>query len=295
MVMTTRNNYRDAAARMMPGRVGPTNRQQQQQAEFQARRPLAQGLARQERADASAFGVQPRFDSRYTGQAVAQWQRDTGQMPGYGPQPFGQLPAGGGTRGVGVGGGAAAPDMSGYNAAILKLLASDMFNARGNPELEAMIDPAVQQDIAATNKAFGGIPAWGANSYLTAQQTPTPRLDPDMAKLLAANGVPLDEYQATVGAANQGIGAADANWANHFTSMGAAQTADREMADRTNASQREVINSSFTAMGRQMKAALAARKAEEQKQLAMQKMQVILQLISANQGMPGGIDFGGLL
>lgn len=209
---------------------------------------------------------------------------------------FGGGGGGGGGRGRGGGGGGVGgPDMSGYNAAMLQLLGSGMFNAQGNPELEAMIDPAIQADIAASNEAFDGIPAWGANPYETARQTPTPQLDPSMLKLLAANGVPLDGYQADVGAANQQIGAADANWGNYFSGMGAATTEDRAMADRTNASQRAAINSQFGAMGTQMRAALAARKAEEQKQLQQQKMQAIMALISANQGMPGGINLGGLL
>lgn len=203
----------------------------------------------------------------------------------YGGGGGGRRGGGGGGRG---GGGPTQDEIDQRNAAALRasmqsLLTSNAFTARDNTSLQDATRTAVGKDKAALNKTYGDLIArlQGAPQVQAAQMQQAEQVDPGLMQLLAMSGADSAAYEGEIGLAN-----VNANQAN-----AAQQNLARQLAAASNEAQTSRVRESQQAqayggaeLDSQMSgimAALQARREDEQRQLDAQKMQAVMQLVTA--------------
>ena len=126
--------------------------------------------------------------------------------------PASQQPRNNNRYGGGYGGGYVDPNktFNPYAQAVL----SQLQKQQGAPGWASKIDQFVNNDIDAAKAAWGNVPAAEANPYSDMDVAYAEQLAPDMAALLASQGIDPAVYGAQVAGANAGLNAAGSNWEN---------------------------------------------------------------------------------
>lgn len=243
-----------------------------------------------------------------------------GSAGGFAPPP-GSLPGGpgaggGGRGGYGGGGGGAGVDPADYTkyaAAMKQLIGSSMFNGPAaiqapagltNP-LTAMIDPAVDKDVAAARGAFANIGSQVSmqDPYLNLIGRQAPQMSPELGQFAASQGIGGDYAQQLLQSQGELAGGAD-NWANLARILGTNHVAGQQGVVDTAKLQGETIatglegqRTGLKAFAGQQQLGLDQRAQDQALQVAQmnqqqayqaqqQKAAAIMQLIAA--GLPYG-------
>jgi hypothetical protein len=226
-----------------------------------------------------------------------------GGAGGFAP-PAGSLPGGpggpgggGGGFGGGGGGGLNPADYQTYAAAMKQLLQSKLYDtpaAQQNP-LTAMVNPAVDADVANARGAFANIgnQVSQADPYLALIANRAPQLRPEMEQFLQGQGADTGQYGNAVNYANAQLGAGDQNWQNLARILGANHVAGQQGVVDTAKLQGEGIAQGLEGQRTQLNALAQMqqmqmdREAQQQAYQAQQeKAAAIMQLIT--QGLQYG-------
>ena len=138
------------------------------------------------------------------------WDRKYGD-PGGSP---GRPSTGGYGGGYSSGGGGGHIDPNKTFDPYAQAVLAQLEKQQGAPAWASKIDQFVNNDIDAAKAAWGNVPAAEANPYSDMDVAYAEQLAPDMAALLASQGIDPAVYGAQVAGANAGLNAAGSNWEN---------------------------------------------------------------------------------
>lgn len=217
-----------------------------------------------------------------------------------GANPYGSGPGGGGGGGRGGGGGGSsasdAANFGAYQAAMQKMIGSDMFKGEQSL-LKPMIDPAVDQDIATARSAYGNlagqIPMNDPYLNLIAQQAP--QLGDEMGAFLQGQGVGTGGADQAVQYANAQLQAGGQDWSNLAALLGQNHLAGQRGAMDVANLQGEGIVQGYEGQRTSLRAQAAMQQQQMDQAAKQQKMQAIMQMISAGLQYGQPIDLGSLL
>lgn len=190
----------------------------------------------------------------------------------------------GGRGGGGGGGGSAAAEAAKQVAALQQLLNSKAFQAKSIDDDLARVGTAVSADQQVAGEQYDQLGAFMkllANPWENMEMTATPTVDPSLMPMLSSMGGDTAGYEAQVGLANtlgaQGDASSDRlrqqlSGANQETNQ--SRQAETQMAS-------VFANRELGAQKSQLEEVLRQRQAEEQRGMDAQKLQVVMQLISA--------------
>lgn len=212
-------------------------------------------------------------------------ENDYYQLQMAGQQPTNPMPTTPGSRGPG--GGGPRPDFAAYSAAMMKLLNSSLMQAPKNP-LDAMINPAVDADIAAARGAYSGLAGQIPmnDPYLALVGAQAPTVGPEMEQFLQGQGLDTQQYGNAVDYANAQLGAGAQNWSQYAQAQGANHLVAQQRSADTAKLQGEQIVSGLEGQRTSLQAMAAAQNFQAQQAAQQQKLQLILQLMQA------GLQYG---
>ena len=244
----------------------------------------------------TAYGLPSSADAsdRWINDALAAQQANANDGGGY---PRG---GGGGGRGYGYGGGggvSAAKIAESQAAMLQQLLRSKAFQAQGRDEDFAAVQSALGADRTANTDAYNNMmnTLTGVKNPYQYEVAAAPRVDPGLRALIEQQGGSTAEYDAGVQLANT-EGAANRAAAQNTRQALEAAFKESMGSRRVEAGQRrDSVDQALGADARAMEMALRERVRQDEEAVKQQRMQVLMQLISAMSQQGKEQDITGLL
>lgn len=214
------------------------------------------------------------------------------------------LPPGGGGGGGGGGGygggGSATAQAQAQALAFQQLLGSRAFTAGSIDGELGQVTQAVSDDQASSKKEYDALAKFFAgqgNAHRDMTLQSTPQVDAGLMQLLAASGTDSRAYQGQGELANTLAGQSDSA-ADRLRATLAGVSEESRTSRIAESKQASQFNKrELTTQGNALQAALKKGQKDEQKALDAQKMQVVMQLISAMSAGGQSVDvsqyFGG--